>query len=252
MTSKENKGLLTKEELERYDRQIRVWGIEAQEKIKRAKVAVVGAGGLGSPVSYYLAAAGVGSLLIVDSEIIETSNLNRQILHWTSDIGRPKVESAKEKLEKLNPNVTIKVVRKKIESLDDAIEIAREVDIVVDCLDNWATRFLLNEACVKLRKPLVHAGVRELYGQLTVVKPYEGPCLRCIFPKNPPEESTFPIVGPVPGVIGALEALEVLKLITGHGETLVGKLLFYDGYRNSFDIVKVERRPDCPVCGRRP
>lgn len=248
----ERLAMLSSEEIERYDRQIRVWGVRAQEKLKAAKVVIVGAGGLGSPVAYYLAAAGVGAIAIVDSENVELSNLNRQILHWTIDVGKPKVVSAKEKLERLNPHVRVQAVNRKIGKVEDAVEIIRDADVVIDCLDNWATRFALNEACVRLRKPLVHAGVRALYGQVTVIKPFEGPCLRCIFPRNPPEEASFPIAGPLPGILGALESLEALKIISGYGETLTGKLLFYDGYRNTFDIVKVERRPDCPVCGSKP
>ncbi len=242
--------VLTDEELERYDRQIRVWGVEAQERLKKATVAVVGLGGLGSPVATYLAAAGVGKLILVDSESVELSNLNRQFLHWTTDMGRLKVESAAEKLRKLNPNVQLEVYFKRIDTLEDALEIASKADVVVDCLDNWKTRFLLNEACVALRKPLVHAAVRGLYGQLMVVKPGEGPCLRCVFPTEPREERPFPIVGPTPGVLGSLEAQEVLKLLTGYGETAVGKLVLVDGVRLSFDVLRVERRKDCPVCGR--
>ncbi|ABL79217.1 UBA/THIF-type NAD/FAD binding protein [Thermofilum pendens Hrk 5] len=240
---------LSPEELERYDRQIRVWGVEAQKKLKSSTVLVVGAGGLGSPVAFYLVAAGVGKLIIVDAEDVELSNLNRQILHWTSDLGKAKVESAKEKLEKLNPHVEVVTLKQKIRSLEDALKLVEDADVVVDCLDNWSTRFLLNEACVKLGKPLVHGAVRGLYGQLTVVKPFEGPCLRCILPREPPEERPFPVAGPTPGVIGSLEALEVIKILTGYGEPMVGRLLFYDGVRNTFDVVKVERRPDCPVCG---
>jgi len=240
---------LPEEELERYDRQIRVWGVEAQERLKRAAVAVVGLGGLGSPVATYLAAAGVGRLILVDPERVELSNLNRQILHWTRDVGRLKVESAAEKLRELNPGVQLEVLPRRIESLEDALEVARKADVVVDCLDNWRTRFLLNEACVRLGKPLVHAAVRVLYGQLTVVKPGEGPCLRCIFPTEPVEERPFPVAGPTAGVLGSLEAQEVLKLLTGYGEAAVGKLVLVDGARMSFDVLRVQRRSDCPVCG---
>lgn len=242
--------MLSGEELERYDRQIRVWGVEAQERLKKSSVAVVGLGGLGSPVATYLVAAGVGRVILVDSEPVELSNLNRQFLHWTSDVGRLKTQDALEKLRKLNPNVNFETVSKRIETIKDALEVTSRADLVVDCLDNWATRFLLNEACVRLRKPLVHAAVRGLYGQLMTVKPGEGPCLRCVFPSEPREERPFPIAGPTAGVLGSMEALEALKILTGYGEAPVGKLILVDGVRSSFEVLKIERRPDCPVCSR--
>lgn len=241
---------LTPEELERYDRQVRVWGLEVQGRLKRSAVLVVGVGGLGSPAATYLAAAGVGKLILVDPEVVELSNLNRQVLHWTPDLGRDKVESAAEKLRKLNPHVEVVAVKRRIEALEDALKLVREADVVVDCLDNWRTRFLLNEACVKLGKPLVHAAVRALYGQLMVVKPGEGPCLRCLVPEEPPQEERIPVAGPTPGVLGALEAVEALKLLTGYGEPLVGRLLVYDGLHGSVDVVTVRKREDCPVCAR--
>ncbi len=243
--------VLTPEELERYDRQLRVWGVEAQERLRRSTALVVGVGGLGSPVAMYLAAAGVGRLVLVDPEVVELSNLNRQVLHWTTDLGRAKVESAAEKLRRLNPHVEVVAVRRRIESLEDAVQLVREVDVVVDCLDNWRTRFLINEACVRLGKPLVHAAVRGLYGQLMVVKPGEGPCLRCLVPEEPPQEERIPVAGPTPGALGALEAMEAVKLLTGYGEPLVGKLLVYDGLHGSVDVIAVRKRENCPVCSRR-
>lgn len=242
---------LTPEELERYDRQLRVWGVEAQERLRRSTALVVGVGGLGSPVAMYLAAAGVGRLVLVDPEVVELSNLNRQVLHWTTDLGRAKVESAAEKLRKLNPHVEVVAVRRRIESLEDAVQLVGEADVVVDCLDNWRTRFLINEACVRLGKPLVHAAVRGLYGQLMVVKPGEGPCLRCLVPEEPPQEERIPVAGPTPGALGALEAMEAVKLLTGYGEPLVGKLLVYDGLHSSVDVITVRKRENCPVCSRR-
>jgi molybdopterin/thiamine biosynthesis adenylyltransferase len=242
---------LTPEELERYDRQLRVWGVEAQERLRRSTALVVGVGGLGSPVATYLAATGVGRLVLVDPEVVELSNLNRQVLHWTTDLGRAKVESAAEKLRKLNPHVEVVAVRRRIESLEDAVQLVREADVVVDCLDNWRTRFLINEACVRLGKPLVHAAVRGLYGQLMVVKPGEGPCLRCLVPEEPPQEERIPVAGPTPGALGALEAMEAVKLLTGYGEPLVGKLLVYDGLHGSVDVIAVRKRENCPVCSRR-
>ncbi|MEZ0346782.1 MAG: HesA/MoeB/ThiF family protein [Infirmifilum sp.] len=242
--------MLTDEELTRYDRQIRVWGVEAQEKLKKSTVAIFGLGGLGSPVATYLVAAGVGRVILIDSEKVELSNLNRQFLHWTSDIGSFKVESAFAKLRKLNPDVKIDIINKRINTLDDALEIIREADIVVDCLDNWKTRFLINEACVKLSKPLIHAAIRGLYGQLMVVIPRAGPCLRCIFPENIQEEKHLPVAGPTAGFLGSLEALEALKILTGHGEIPIGRLFIFDGARSSFEVLKVSRREDCPVCSK--
>ncbi|MEM0093872.1 MAG: HesA/MoeB/ThiF family protein [Thermofilum sp.] len=240
---------LTPEEVERYDRQLRVWGLEAQKKLKSSTVLVVGVGGLGSPAAMYLAAAGVGRIILVDSEKVELSNLNRQVLHWTPDIGREKVSSAASKLSELNPHVKVVQVFGKLETLERAEQLVAEADVVVDCLDNWKTRFLLNEACVKLGKPLVHAAVRGLYGQLMVVKPGESACLRCLLPEDPPEEKTFPVAGPTPGVLGTLEALEAVKLITGYGQPLAGKLLIFDGVQGSFDVINVKKRENCPVCG---
>ena len=239
---------LSKEELERYNRQIMVWGIEAQEKLKKSTVLVVGAGGLGSAVSLYLVAAGVGRLIIVDPQEVELSNLNRQVLHWTPDIGRQKVESAKEKLEKLNPHIEVEAVAEKFTE-KNAARLVGQADVAVDAADNWATRFTLNEACVKLGKPFVHAGVRGMYGQLTVIYPGKGPCLRCIIPRTPPEEAPLPVVGALPGIMGTMEALEALKLLTGHGKSLIGKLLIFDGNRGETTILSVKRRTNCPVCG---
>ncbi|WFO76077.1 HesA/MoeB/ThiF family protein [Desulfurococcaceae archaeon MEX13E-LK6-19] len=239
---------LNPEEIERYDRQIRVFGINGQKKLKNSSVLVVGAGGLGSAVLYYLAAAGVGKIIVVDPENVELSNLNRQIIHFTHDIGKEKVVSAKEKLKALNPHVEVIGIKKYFdEKLGD--EVVPQVDVVVDALDNWDTRIVLNKICVKYRKPLVHAGVREAYGQLLVIMPGKGPCLQCVFPSKIKEERPFPILGPTPGILGAMEALEVIKIITGYGEPLVGRLLLFDGKNNVFTEIKVKRNPKCPVCG---
>lgn len=242
---------LSPEELERYDRQVRVWGIESQRKLKSATVLIVGVGGLGSPAAMYLAASGVGRLIIVDPECVELSNLNRQVLHWTADVGTEKVRSAYEKLRKLNPHVEVVPVQARLETLEQLEGLVSRADVVIDCLDNWKTRFLLNEACVRAGKPLVHAAVRGLYGQLMVVKPGEGACLRCLLPSDPPEERQIPVAGPTPGVLGALEALEAVKLITGYGQPLISRLLIFDGMHGTVDVLAVHRRKDCPVCGRR-
>ncbi|MBE0513132.1 HesA/MoeB/ThiF family protein [Candidatus Bathyarchaeota archaeon] len=237
-------------ELERYDRQIRIKGLgkSGQSKLKNARVMVVGAGGLGCPASFYLVAAGIGHVAVVDKETVELSNLNRQILHWSNDLGRPKGVSMVEKLRQLNPEVTVEALQK-IVTTHNARQLVKGFTVVVDALDNWRTRFLLNKACVKEKIPFVHAGVYALYGQITTILPGKGPCLQCILPKIPPEEEKFPVLGAVVGTLGLLEALETIKIITGLGEPLVGRMLHFDGETMSFQEIKVERRRSCPVCG---
>jgi len=237
-------------ELERYDRQIRIKGLgkTGQSKLKKARVMVTGAGGLGCPASLYLVAAGVGHVAIVDKDAVELSNLNRQILHWGNDIGKLKSVSIIEKLRQLNPEVEVEAIPKAI-TLDNATELVKAFTVVVDGLDCWSTRFLLNKACVKERVPFVHAGIYSLYGQITTILPGKGPCLQCILPKPPPEEEKFPVLGATAGTLGLLEVLETIKIITGLGEPLVGRMLHFDGETMSFQEIRVERRPDCPVCG---
>ena len=238
---------LSNEELERYRRQLLFLGVEAQLKLKRAKVLVVGAGGLGSAVLYYLVAAGVGEIHIVDSDKLELNNLNRQILYTTDDIGKYKADVAAERLRRLNPNVKIVTYRRRFDrSL--AEELVPRVDLAIDALDNWETRFLLNEYCVKYLKPLIHAGVREVYGQLLVIMPGKGPCLRCLFPHEPKREKEIPILGVTPGILGTMEALEAIKIITGYGEPAIGKLIIVNGKKGEFETISVKRNPECPVC----
>jgi len=237
-------------ELERYDRQIRIKGLgkSGQSKLKKARVIVMGAGGLGCPASFYLVAAGIGHVAVVDKETVELSNLNRQILHWSDDIGRPKGVSTAEKLRQLNPEVTVKALEKAV-TTHNARQLVKGFTVVVDALDNWRTRFSLNKACVKERIPFVHAGVYALYGQITTILPGKGPCLQCILPKIPPEEEKFPVLGAAAGTLGLLEALETIKIITGLGEPLIGRMLHFDGETMSFQEITVERRQTCPVCG---
>lgn len=241
---------LTPNEMERYDRQIRMRGLgkNGQLKLKKAQVMVAGAGGLGCPVSLYLIAAGVGYLAVVDKETVELSNLNRQVLHWSDDVGKMKSVSVLEKLHQLNPEVEIEAVPKMI-TPNNVQELVHGFTVVVDCMDNWRTRFVLNEACVRENVPFVHAGVHSLYGQITTIIPGKGPCLQCILPKIPPEKEKIPILGPTAGILGLLEALEIIKIITGMGEPLVGRMLHFDGETMRFQEIKVERRTDCPVCG---
>lgn len=237
-------------ELERYDRQIRINGLgrDGQSKLKKARVIVVGAGGLGCPASLYLVAAGIGHVAVVDKETVELSNLNRQVLHWSDDIGRPKGVSMIQKLRQLNSEGTVDAIQKAV-TTDNVRQLVKGFTVVVDALDNWRTRFLLNKACVKEKIPFVHAGAYALYGQITTILPGKGPCLQCILPKIPPEEEKFPVLGAAVGTLGLLEALETIKIVTGLGEPLVGRMLHFDGETMSFQEIKVERRRNCPVCG---
>lgn len=239
--------LLTSEELERYSRQLILLGEDGQAKLKKSKVLVVGAGGLGSTVLYYLVAAGVGRIIVVDRERVELSNLNRQILYTSSDIGLSKANVALRRLKELNPNVDVLALSRDFnEGL--AEEVIPKVDLAIDALDNWDTRILLNRVCVKYRKPLIHAGVEGFYGQLMIVIPGETACLQCIIPVKPREKKPLPVVGPVPGILGAMEALESIKILAGCGEVAKGKLVLFNGYNLSLTNVNVERNPKCPVC----
>lgn len=242
---------LSREELERYDRQLRIenFGLEAQEKLKKARVAVVGLGGLGCLSALYLALAGVGELLLIDKDRVELSNLNRQALHWQADLSRPKAESAAEKIREANPHVRVRPLEAEVNE-ENALEILREADLVVDGLDNWRTRFAVNDACVELGIPFVHAGVKSFYGQVMTIVPGRGPCLRCIIKASPPEEPSVPVLGATAAVLASIEALEAIKVLTGLGEPLIGRLLVFDGLRMRFEELMVQRNPRCPVCSR--
>ena len=243
--------MLTAEELERYDRQIRVlgFGVEGQRKLKSAKVLVAGLGGLGSPASMYLAAAGIGKLVIVDKEKVELSNLNRQVFYRSSDIGKLKAEALAERILQLNPNVEVEPLALEIDG-DNVRDLVKRVDVVVDGMDNYKTRFLINEACVAYGKPFVHAAVHGLEGQLLTVIPSKGPCLRCVIPSEPPEHAPVPVLSATPGVMATLEVIEVVKLIAGLGRPCSDRLLVFDGYEMKFHEIKVERSPRCPVCSK--
>ena len=241
--------MLNEKELRRYDRQIMIFGKKSQEKLKKARVAIVGVGGLGSPISIYLTTAGIGYLFLIDEQRPELSNLNRQILYGEEDLNKKaKVLSAKEKLKQLNSQVEIKTWAKRI-SRENAQDLLDDVDIAVDALDNFETRYLLNEFCVNHRKPLIHAAVEGFYGQITTIVPGKTACLRCLFP-NPPKKKKFPIIGVTAGLFGVLEANEVIKLITGCGDNLIGKLFTYDLRHNKAEYVDIKPNPSCPVCSK--
>jgi molybdopterin/thiamine biosynthesis adenylyltransferase/rhodanese-related sulfurtransferase len=249
---------LNAEQRERYSRHLLLpeVGIEGQLKLLDAKVLLLGAGGLGSPAALYLAAAGVGTLGIVDNDDVDLSNLQRQVIHSSERIGVPKVDSAEQTIRELNPDV--KVVKYPVRlGPDNIIEIIKGYDIVVDGLDNFPTRYLLNDASVRLQIPVVSAAILGFEGQLSVFKPYDGPCYRCLFPVPPPAElapscGANGVLGVLPGTMGLLQATEVIKLILGEGDPLIGRLLMYDALAATVTEVKVRRDPDCPICSRHP
>jgi molybdopterin-synthase adenylyltransferase len=242
--------MLTERDRERYRRQLLIpgWGEEAQQKLKNSKVLIAGAGGLGSPVAYYLAAAGVGSLVICDDGKLELSNCNRQILYWETDLGVAKAEAAAERIYEFNRDIEILPLSERID--DDSIErLAGGADLIVDCLDNFETRYVLNRFSVRTKMPFVHAGVSCFAGQLTFIAPPETPCLACIFPEVP-EQETVPILGTTTGVIGSLSAMEACKYLAGVGENIKSKLIIWDGEEQIFDTVEITKSETCPVCGK--
>jgi sulfur-carrier protein adenylyltransferase/sulfurtransferase len=232
-------------------------GEEGQLKLLDSKVLLIGAGGLGSPASLYLAAAGVGRIGIVDADVVDESNLQRQIVHSTESLGEPKVESAKRAIEALNPDVEVVAYKERLTSENIERILADGWDVIVDGADNFPTRYLVNDASVWHRIPVVHGSIYRFEGQVTVFKPHEGPCYRCLFPTPPPPElapscAEGGVLGVLPGVIGSLQASEALKLALGIGEPLIGRLLLFDALAATFDEVKLRRDPDCPVCGEHP
>ena len=249
---------LTRDELSRYARHLILpeVGVEGQQKLKAARVLCVGAGGLGSPLALYLAAAGVGTLGLVDFDVVDASNLQRQILHTTGDVGRKKLDSAEEKLAALNPAVHV-VKHQTMLSSANAMDILKDYDIVADGTDNFPTRYLVNDACVLLGKPNVYGSVFRFEGQASVFATREGPCYRCLYPEPPPP-GTVPscaeggVLGILPGLIGIIQATEVIKLILGKGEALVGRLLLVDALSMRFRELKLKKNPECPVCGAHP
>jgi molybdopterin/thiamine biosynthesis adenylyltransferase/rhodanese-related sulfurtransferase len=249
---------MSKEQRERYSRHLLVpeIGQEGQEKLLDAKVLLLGAGGLGSPIALYLAAAGVGTLGLVDDDVVDLSNLQRQVIHTTDRIGTPKVDSAEEAIKGLNPDVEVVKYQTRLDA-SNIMEIIEGYDVIVDGVDNFPTRYLLNDATVRLQIPVVSASILGFDGQLSVFKPYDGPCYRCLYPVPPPAElapscGANGVLGVLPGTMGLLQATEVIKLITGAGEPLIGRLLLYEALGATFTELKVRRDPECPVCSREP
>jgi sulfur-carrier protein adenylyltransferase/sulfurtransferase len=249
---------LTAEQRDRYSRHLLLpeVGIEGQQKLLDAKVLLLGAGGLGSPTALYLAAAGVGTLGIVDDDTVDLSNLQRQVIHNSNRVGVPKVDSAEETITALNPDVQVNKYPVRL-GPSNIMDILPGYDIVVDGLDNFPTRYLLNDASVRLQIPVVSAAILGFEGQLSVFKPYDGPCYRCLFPTPPPPElapscGANGVLGVLPGTMGLLQATEVIKLILGEGDPAIGRLLMYDALAATLSEVKIRRDPNCPICSREP
>jgi sulfur-carrier protein adenylyltransferase/sulfurtransferase len=249
---------LSAEQRERYSRHLLIpeIGLEGQAKLLESKVLLLGAGGLGSPTALYLAAAGVGMLGIVDDDDVDLSNLQRQVIHTTDRIGVPKVDSAEQSVTAINPDVSVVKYKTRLDA-SNVMEIIDGYDVIVDGVDNFPTRYLLNDATVRLGIPVVSASILGFDGQLSVFKPHDGPCYRCLYPVPPPAElapscGANGVLGVLPGTMGLLQATEVVKLVTGAGEPLIGRLLLYEALGATFTELKVRRDPDCPICSRDP
>ena len=240
--------MLDRMEVLRYDRQIMInhFGEEGQEKLKKSRVLIAGAGGLGSAAAYYLTAAGVGAIRIVDKDQVDLSNLNRQILHWEADIDRPKVESAKEKLSKLNSWIDLDIRKDEINE-ETLPQLMDGCDLILDGLDNFPTRYLINQHITTHGIPFIYGGILGMMGMATMILPGQTPCLKCLFPQAPPPQK-FPVLGTTPGIIGLIEANEAIKYLVGFGKLLTGRLLVYNGLDMRFSEVRIEPNPECPVC----
>lgn len=242
--------MLTEYDLLRYRRQIfyPYLGEDGQEKLKNAHVVVAGLGGLGSPNAIYLAAAGIGHLTLIDSDVVSLSNLNRQILHYDQDIGREKVFSGAEKLRLLNANVQVTPVVERIDQ-NNAARLVEGAQVVIDGLDNFETRLILNQACVTLGIPFIHGGVHSLLGEVTTIIPGETPCFACLCQDIPEQEEEIPVLGPLPGMIACVQVMEAIKYLAGFGTLLTGRMLFIDGSDMTFSTIHIEKAKHCPVCG---
>lgn len=248
----------TNEQLERYSRHIilKQIGVKGQKKINNAKVLIIGAGGLGAPVALYLAAAGVGTIGIADADVVDLSNLQRQVIHTTPDVGIPKVESAANKMRAINPDITVNTYQEFVSSYN-IMDLIEPYDFIVVGTDNFPAKFLINDACVLAGKPFSHAGIIRFSGQLMTYVPGQGPCYRCVFQTPPPADavptcSQAGVIGAMGGVIGSLQAMETIKYITGVGQLLTGRLMTYDALKMEFRTVKISRDPHCAVCGGHP
>jgi adenylyltransferase/sulfurtransferase len=249
---------LSSQEVARYSRHLIMpeVGMEGQKRLKAASVLLIGAGGLGSPLGLYLAAAGVGRIGLVDFDVVDFSNLQRQVLHGTPDVGRSKLQSARDRLQAINPEVRLDLYETRL-SAANALEIFKPYDIIIDGTDNFPTRYLVNDACVLLKKPNVYGSIFRFDGQASVFHPPAGPCYRCLYPEPPPPGEVPScaeggVLGILPGLIGCIQATEAVKLILGRGETLTGRLLLYDALQMRFQEFKVRRNPRCPMCGDKP
>lgn len=249
----------TNEQLERYSRHIilKEIGVKGQKRLLNGSVLIIGAGGLGAPAALYLAAAGVGKIGIVDADVVDLSNLQRQVIHTTADVGRPKVESAAETMRAINPDVEVVTYHQFIDS-SNILDIIKDYDFVLDGTDNFPAKFLINDACVMANKPFSHAGILRFSGQLMTVIPHEGPCYRCVFKTMPPKDAiptckSAGVIGAMAGTIGSLQALEAVKYLTGAGDLLVGKLLTFDGLKMKFHTINLPPRGEgCAVCSDHP
>jgi adenylyltransferase/sulfurtransferase len=249
---------LSQQEIARYSRHLIMpeVGMEGQKRLKAASVLLIGAGGLGSPLGLYLAAAGIGRIGIVDFDVVDFSNLQRQVLHGTPDVGRPKLQSAKDRLNAINPEVKVDLFETKLTS-QNALRICDPYDVIIDGTDNFPTRYLVNDICVLLGKPNVYGSIFRFDGQASVFYPPHGPCYRCLYPEPPPPGEVPScaeggVLGILPGLIGCIQATEAIKLIIGKGETLIGRLVLYDALAMTFSEFKVRRNPKCPICGDHP
>jgi adenylyltransferase/sulfurtransferase len=249
---------LTNEQIQRYSRHLIMpeVGVDGQEKLLHSKVLLIGAGGLGSPLGLYLAAAGIGTLGLVDFDVVDFSNLQRQVIHGTKDVGRLKVESARDRIKDINPEVNVKIYTERLSSAN-IMDLIKDYDVVIDGTDNFPTRYLVNDACVLSNKPLLYGSIFRFDGQATVFKTPEGPCYRCLYPEPPPPGmvpscAEGGVLGILPGIIGIIQATEAIKLIMGRGETLVGRLLLFNAMEMKFREVQLRKDPDCPLCGKNP
>lgn len=240
--------MLSKTDSLRYDRQIMInnFGEEGQEKLRKSRILIAGAGGLGSAAAYYLTAAGIGTIRIVDKDQVELSNLNRQILHWEPDINRPKVESAKGKLSKLNSGIELEFLKEEINE-KSLPKLMAGCDLVLDGLDNFPTRYMINQQILRQGIPYIYGGILGMMGMTTMIQPGQTPCLKCLFPQAPPPQK-FPVLGTTPGIIGLIEANEAIKYLVGFGKLLTGRLLVYNGLEMHFSEVRIEPNPACPAC----